>query len=72
MHHKKAENGSLITDRGEIANTLGKTIEKSSSENYPNWSNLSTHKRKSKRPTLKQTETFVILRSFEWEIQSDT
>ena len=34
MHHLKDENGTLITDRVEIANTLGAAIEKSSSENY--------------------------------------
>ena len=31
MHHIKDENGTLITDRVQIANTLGATIEKSSS-----------------------------------------
>ena len=34
MHHLKDENGTLITDRVEIANTLGAAIENSSSENY--------------------------------------
>ena len=34
MYHLKDENGTLITDRVEIANTLGEAIEKSSSENY--------------------------------------
>ena len=35
MHHFKDENGTLITDRVDIANTLGAAIEKSlSSENY--------------------------------------
>ena len=35
MHHLKDENGTLITDRVQIANTLGAAIEKSSSsENY--------------------------------------
>ena len=35
MHHLKDNNGTLITDRVEIANTLGAAIEKSSSsENY--------------------------------------
>ena len=35
MHHIKDENGTLITDRVQIANTLGAAIEKSSSsENY--------------------------------------
>ena len=35
MHHLKDANGNLITDREEIANTLGAAIEKSSSsENY--------------------------------------
>ena len=33
MHHLKDENGTLITDRVEIANTLGAAIEKSSSNN---------------------------------------
>ena len=31
MHHLKYENGTLITDRVQIANTLGAAIEKSSS-----------------------------------------
>ena len=34
MHHLKDENGTLITDRVDIANTLGAAIEKSSSEKY--------------------------------------
>ena len=33
MHHLKDENGTLITDRVEKANTLGAAIEKSSSSN---------------------------------------
>ena len=33
MHHLKDANGTLITDRVEIANTLGAAIEKSSSSN---------------------------------------
>ena len=33
MHHLKNDNGTLITDRVEIANTLGAAIEKSSSSN---------------------------------------
>ena len=31
MHHIKNDNGTLITDRMEIANTLGAAIEKGSS-----------------------------------------
>ena len=34
MHHLKDENGTLITDKVEIANTPGAAMEKSSSENY--------------------------------------
>ena len=35
MHHLKDENGTLITDRVQIANTLGAAFKKSfSSENY--------------------------------------
>ena len=35
MHHIKDENGTLITDRVQIINTLGAAIEKSSSsKNY--------------------------------------
>ena len=35
MHHLNDDNGTLITDRVEIANTLGAAIEKSSpSNNY--------------------------------------
>ena len=34
MHHLKDENGTLITDRMQRANTLGGAIEKSSSKNY--------------------------------------
>ena len=33
MHHLKDDNGTLITDKVEIANTLGAAIEKSSSSN---------------------------------------
>ena len=33
MHHLKDDNGTLITDRVEISNTLGAAIEKSSSSN---------------------------------------
>ena len=33
MHHLKDDNGTLITDRVEIANTLGTAIGKSSSSN---------------------------------------
>ena len=33
MHHLKDDNGTLITDRVEIANTLGAAIEKSSFSN---------------------------------------
>ena len=33
MHHFKDDNGTLITDRVEIANTFGEAIEKSSSSN---------------------------------------
>ena len=33
MHHLKYDNGTLITDRVEIANTLGAAIEKGSSSN---------------------------------------
>ena len=33
MHHLKDNSGTLITDRVEIANTLGAVIEKSSSSN---------------------------------------
>ena len=33
MHHLKDDNGTLITDRVGIANTLGAAIEKSSSFN---------------------------------------
>ena len=34
MHHIKNENGTLITDRVQIANTLGAAIEKGSSSEY--------------------------------------
>ena len=33
MHHLKDDNGTLITDRVKIANTLGAAIEKSLSSN---------------------------------------
>ena len=33
MHHLKDDNGTLITDRVEIANTLGAAMEKGSSSN---------------------------------------
>ena len=34
MHHIKDENGTLIIDRVQIANTLGAAIEKSSSSKH--------------------------------------
>ena len=34
MHHLKDENGTLITDRIEVAKMLGAAIEKSSAGNY--------------------------------------
>ena len=34
MYHLIDDNGTLITDRVEIANSFGVAIEKSSSENY--------------------------------------
>ena len=68
MHHLKDDNGTLITDRVEIANTLGAAIEKVRPPTITlKSSNLSRHKRKNKRSTLKQTETFVIIRSLRWE-----
>ena len=54
MHHLKDENGTLITDRVEIANMLGAAIDKSSSsEITPKSSNLSRHNKKGTRSTLK-------------------
>ena len=68
MHHLKDENGTLITDRVEIAHTLGAAIEKSSSENYSKeFQSIKAQKEKRKRSTLKQTEIFVIIRSLRWE-----
>ena len=50
MHHLNDENGTLITDRMEIANTLGAAIEKSSSsENYSKeFQSFKTQKEKQK------------------------
>ena len=64
MHHIKDENGTLITDRVQIANTLGAAIEKSSSsKNYSKeFQSILRHKRKSKISTLKQTKIFVTIR----------
>ena len=68
MHHIKDENGTLITDRLQIANTLGAGIEKSSSsENY------SKKFQSIKAPKEKQnihfkTKIFVTIRSLRWEI----
>ena len=68
MHHLKDDNGTLITDRVEIANRLGAAIEKVRPPTITlKSSNLSRHKRKSKRLTLRQTEIFVIIRSLRWE-----
>ena len=69
MHHWKDGNGTLITDRVEIANTLGAAIEKFHLPTITlKSSNLSRHKWKSKRSTIKQTQIFVIIRSLRWEI----
>ena len=61
MLHLKDENGTLITDRVEIANTLGAVMEKSASKNYSKRFQSTRHKRKNKISTLKQTEIFVII-----------
>ena len=68
MHHLKYDNGTLITDRVEIANSLGAAIEKSSSSNnYSKEFQSIKAQKESKRSTLKQTEIFVIIRSLRWE-----
>ena len=72
MHHMKDENGTLITDRVQIANTLGQLLKKVPLQKItPKSSNLLRRKRKSKISTLKPTEIFVIIRSLRWEIQND-
>ena len=50
MHHLKDENGTLTTDRVEMANTFGAAIEKSSSsENYPKeFQSIKAQKKKQK------------------------
>ena len=50
MHHLKDENGSLITDRVQIANTLGAAIEKSSSSenNSKEFQSIKAQKEKQK------------------------
>ena len=57
MHHLKDDNGTLMTDRVEIANTL--TLQLLKKVRPPTItlksSNLSRHKKKSKRSTLKRT-----------------
>ena len=66
MHHLKDENGTLITDRVEITNTLGAVIEKIRPPIIiPKSSSLPRHERKSKRSTLKQTRIFVTIRSLQ-------
>ena len=73
MHHIKDENGTLITDRVQIANTLGAAIEKKVPLHKitPDSSNLLRRKRKSNISTLKQTKTFVTIRSLRWVISND-
>ena len=72
MHHLKDDNGILITDRVEIANTLGAAIENVRPPTIIlKSSNLLRHKRKSKRSTIKQTEILVIIRSLRWETKND-
>ena len=53
-----------LTDRVEIANTLGAAIEKSSSANNysKEFQSIKAHKEK-QTMNFKQTETFVIIRS---------
>ena len=64
MHHIKDENGTLITDRVQIANTLGAAIAKIPLQKItPKSSNLLRRKRKSNISTLKQTKIFVTIRS---------
>ena len=52
MHHLKNDNGTLITDGVDLANTLGAAIEKSSSSNNNKSSKVSRRQMKSKRSTL--------------------
>ena len=66
MHHLKDENGTLITDRVEIANTLGAAIEKSSSSNNYSKEFQSIKARKEKQRANRSTvdhlvrlETFI-------------
>ena len=54
MHHLKDENGTLITERVEIANTLGAAIEKSSSSNNNSNEFQSNKARKEKRKAKDQ------------------
>ena len=62
MHHLKYDNGTLITDR--VVMRLVQLLKKIRPPTITlKSSNLSRHKRKSKRSTLKQTEIFVIIRS---------
>ena len=64
MDHLKNENGTLITDGVQIANTLCAAIEKVPLQKItPKSSNLIRRKRKSKISSLKQTKIFVTIRS---------
>ena len=62
MHHLNDDNETLITDRVEVH--LVQLLKKVRPPTITlKSSNLSRHKRKSKRSTLKQTEIFVTIRS---------
>ena len=56
MHHLKDENGTLINDRVEIANTLGAAIEKSSSKITPGVPVYQGTKRKAQDQLLNKTK----------------
>ena len=62
MHHLKDDNGTLMTDKVEIANTLGAAIEKSSSSN-----NYSKELQSIKAQKEKQKINFKTNRSLRWE-----
>ena len=66
MHHIKDENGTLITDRVQIANTLSAAIEKSSSSKSYSKEFQSIKAQKEKQNiNLKTNKIFVTIRSLQ-------
>ena len=68
MHHLKDENGTLITDRVEIANALGAAIEKKYFRKLPQRVPIYQGTKGKHKINFKRNKIFVMIRSLRWEI----